>query len=92
MKHTVRDCHLLMKLDIAVYSGKPATVGTQHGDVVVKKALCPGYSAQIGEGEVWDAIAYGPTPSMALLNLGEALRRKANTQRLAKVLQFKQAA
>jgi hypothetical protein len=92
MKHTVRDCHLLMKLDIAVYSGQPATVGTQHGDVTVKKALMRGYSAQIGEGELWDAIAYGPTPSMALLNLGEALRRKANTQRLAKVLQFKQAA
>jgi hypothetical protein len=92
MKHTVRDCHILMKLDIAVYSGKPASVGTQHGDVVVKKALMAGYSAQIGEGEVWDAIAYGPTPSVALLNLGEALRRKAETERLAKVLQFKQAA
>ena len=92
MKHTVRDCHLLMKLDIAVYSGKPASVGTQHGDVTVKKALIPGYSAQIGEGEVWDAIAYGPTPSMALLNLGEQLARKVKANRVKKVLQFRQAA
>jgi hypothetical protein len=74
MKITVAYTQTLRRLDTTLYSGSPATVGTQFGDITVRKALTPGYVAEIGDGELPDARAYGLTPAVAFLALGEALK------------------
>lgn len=91
MKTTAYRCHVLRKLDMTVYGGSPATVETQHGDVTVRKALTPGYVAELGriDDDVFaEAAAYGPTPAMALINLGEALTREADEVSRGLVIPF----
>jgi hypothetical protein len=95
MKMTVTKCEVLRKLDQTLYAGQPAIVGTQYGDITVRKAMTPGYCATLGEGDTFsDFYAYGFTPSTAFLALAEKM--KAKRQVLAgpveNVLEFRAAA
>ena len=80
---------------MTVYSGTPAVIGTQYGDMTVRKAMIPGYCAEIGIGEVPDRYAYGETPSIAFQNLSKvikAAKERAARKTSTKVLQFAKAA
>ena len=93
MKHTVHNTQVLRKLDMTVYGGSPAAIDTQFGEIVVRKALTPGYIAEIGGNEFLpDAYAYGLTPSIAFLNLGEILKREEAETKAANVVAFPLAA
>ena len=88
-------CVILKNLYMTVYGGTPAIIGTQYGDITVRKAMIPGYCAEIGSGETPDRYAYGETPSIAFQKLAKVVKaakeqavRKAST----KVLQFAKAA
>ena len=78
MKFTAIQSETLKKLDMAVYNDGAAIVGTQHGDVEVRKALTPGYCAELKDdpAAIMGTAAYGATPSIALINLGDVLRRE----------------
>jgi len=52
MRYTAAETETLRNLDTTVYGGSYAIVGTQHGEVTVRKALTPGYVAEIGDGEI----------------------------------------
>jgi hypothetical protein len=78
MKFTASQSETLKKLDMTVYTEGSAIVGTQHGDVEVRKALTPGYCAELKEdpAAIMGTTAYGVTPALALFNLGDVLRRE----------------
>ena len=94
----LRMCVILKKLDLTVYSGTPAVIGTQYGDIRVRKAAIPGYCAEIGEGLVPENCAYGETPSIAFQKLARALkpaeakRKSVRILKFNRVLQFKKRA
>ena len=88
----MRMCVILKKLDQTVYGGAPAIIGTQYGDITVRKALMPGYVAQIGSGEVPDKCAYGETPSIAFRKLSGTVKAAQSVKVRTKVLQFAKAA
>ena len=88
----MRMCVILKKLYMTVYGGTPAIIGTQYGDITVRKALMPGYVAQIGSGEVSDKTAYGETPSIAFQKLAGIVKAAQSVKVRAKVLQFAKAA
>ncbi len=91
MNHTIRERLVLKKLDLAVYNGDKAVVETQFGDATVRTAGTGGYVAEIGDGEIPESFAYGATPAMALLNLGDVLRREQAATQSRKVLPFRSA-
>lgn len=88
----IRMCVILKKLDQTVYSGTPAIIGTQYGDITVRKAMIPGYCAEIGSGEFPDRYAYGETPSIAFQKLAGIVKAAQSVKVRAKVLQFAKAA
>ena len=74
-KFTVRETHILRKLDTALYSGSPASIDTQFGEVVVRKSMAPGYVAELRDGDdIPRHYAAGPTPSIAFLKLADVVR------------------
>ncbi len=91
MNHTIRERILLKKLDLTVYNGNNAIVGTQFGDATVRTAGTGGYVAEIGDGEIPESFAYGATPAMALLNLGDVIRREQAATQTARIIEFPKA-
>jgi hypothetical protein len=89
-KFTVTECEMFRRLDMTVYEGKTAQVGTQFGDVVVRKAVVPGYRAELdcGIDEVPDETAIGPSPTVAFLAVCERLKAR-EAAKGANVLEFK---
>jgi hypothetical protein len=77
MRLTVIRCETLRALDQTLYAGRSAIVGTQYGDVTVRKSLTPGYCAHRGDGSYFsNDYAYGFTPTTAFLGLAEKLKAK----------------
>ncbi len=74
-----------------VYNNGEAIVGTQHGDATVRTAGTGGYVAEIGDGEIPESFAYGATPAMALLNLGDVMRREQAATQSARIIDFPKA-
>jgi hypothetical protein len=74
MRPTNFNAYILRRIDMALYTGDPVVVGTQFGDVSIRKALTPGYVAEVRNSWFADMCTYGLTPSIAFVNLGFALK------------------
>jgi hypothetical protein len=96
MENSVHATQTLRRLDMHVYHGGAGQIDTQYGPITVRKALTPGYVAEIGTGDVPDAYAFGATPAIAFLALGESLKdeeqRAKAAERSNAVIPFAKAA
>jgi hypothetical protein len=81
MLRTPHNADTLRKIDVSLYAGVPVVVGTQFGDVTIRKALTPGYIAELVQYGTGEICTYGLTPSIAFMNLADTLRAARSKHR-----------
>lgn len=79
----------LQELDAAVYAGADVRIETQFGEVGIRKAGVLGYAADLGpDTEFPEDSAFGPSPSIALLNLRQFLLLRSHVVMRSAVVDF----
>lgn len=69
----LRETHILRKIDETCDANNPVTVDTQFGEVIIKRTSYKGFVAIIKYNNRLFNI-YSSVASVALLNLGDALK------------------